>query len=629
MAGGGELPLMMARKMDGEMISEECVAYASNNKSNVNSCKNEYCCNDDKKKNSAEKIHWHSVKTADFDYSNLVCANCPPVLEHESFTPKLLITPKGETVLDFGQNIAGYIEFDMEYEEGEVWKFTHFETLDADGNFCNSNFQSTNFYCAQEIIYKAKAGRNHFKVFGTFMGFRYVKVEKLDENGKSKDQFQKPINAVPDNFKAHAVYSDLEILTDFQCGNPLVNQLYHNALWSIKGNLIDIPTDCPTREKSGFTGDLVTYIHTFQYLMEAYPMVRKFIENQAAGQGENGCVKQIVADCRPMGAIDGAAGWSDSFEILPWKLGQRYNDYRVFHDNFEPIEKWMKFCIDRTESETRSENESNPWKKYLYDTGFHWGEWAEPGVDCMEELMYSGTHGNPEVATAYLAQGCEIMAEEAKRLENMQETACNYSDQKVETQNVNLAHETVGYQEIAQYAKKAYQTAFLAEGVPISAGYEKWKADGGSAHWGNNTDVFSAVLHEPKLVSDEPKPSERMCRYIRPIALNLVSEEEKQRLADQLDQLVKEKQYCLNTGFLTTHELCRTLSDYGHTDTAYRLLLKEECLGWLYSVKCGATTVPENWDAYGKDGSRNASFNHYSYGSIVGWLMDTAAVTLM
>lgn len=243
MAGGGELPLMMARKMDGEMISEECVAYASNNKSNVNSRKNEYCCNDDKKKNSAEKIHWHSVKTADFDYSNLVCANCPPVLEHESFTPKLLITPKGETVLDFGQNIAGYIEFDMEYEEGEVWKFTHFETLDADGNFCNSNFQSTNFYCAQEIIYKAKAGRNHFKVFGTFMGFRYVKVEKLDENGKSKDQFQKPINAVPDNFKAHAVYSDLEILTDFQCGNPLVNQLYHNALWSIKGNLIDIPTE--------------------------------------------------------------------------------------------------------------------------------------------------------------------------------------------------------------------------------------------------------------------------------------------------------------------------------------------------------------------------------------------------
>ena len=141
--------------------------------------------------------------------------------------------------------------------------------------------------------------------------------------------------------------------------------------------------------------------------------------------------------------------------------------------------------------------------------------------------------------------------------------------------------------------------------------------------------ISSAVLHEPELVSDEPKPSERMCRYIRPIALNLVSEEEKQRLADQLDQLVKEKQYCLNTGFLTTHELCRTLSDYGHTDTAYRLLLKEECLGWLYSVKCGATTVPENWDAYGKDGSRNASFNHYSYGSIVGWLMDTAAVTLM
>lgn len=594
--------------------------------------------------------YWHCVKTADFGCSNLVCSNCPPVLEHEYFTPKLLITPKGETVLDFGQNIAGYIEFDMECKEGEVWKFTHFETLDADGNFCNSNFQSTNFYCAQEIIYKAKAGRNHFKAFGTFMGFRYVKVEKLDEleclgktkaadeggnnladkevineRGNRKNSLQELGDIVPENFKAHAVYSDLEILANFQCGNPLVNQLYHNALWSIKGNLIDIPTDCPTREKSGFTGDLVTYIHTFQYLMEAYPMVRKFIENQAASQGENGCVKQIVADCRPMGAIDGAAGWSDSFEILPWKLGQRYNDYRVFYDNFEQIQKWMKFCIDRAASETRPENQSNPWKDYLYDTGFHWGEWAEPGADCMEELMYSGTHGNPEAATAYLAQGCEIMAEEVKRLENIQETVCNHSNQKVAAQNVNLAHETVVYQEIAQNAKKAYQCAFLADGIPVSAGYEKWKKDGGSAHWGNNTDVFSAVLHEPEHISEERKPSERMCRYIRPIALNLVSEEEKQKLADQLDQLVKAKNYCLNTGFLTTHELCRALSDYGHTETAYRLLLNEKCPGWLYSVKSGATTVPENWDAYGKDGSRNASFNHYSYGSIVGWLMDTAA----
>ncbi len=535
---------------------------------------------------------WHPVTIAEFGFDNLVCSNCPPVLEHECFQPKLIESPKGEMILDFGQNLAGYLEFDTEGKAGETWKFTHGETLDADGNFCNSNFQSTNFYCAQEITYRVKEGMNHFKAFGTFMGFRYVKVE-----GMSK------IN--PEAFCAHAVYSDLEILTEFHCGNELVNQLFHNALWSIKGNLIDLPTDCPTREKSGFTGDLVTYIHTFQYLMEAYPMVRKFIENQAASQGENGCVKQIVADCRPMGAIDGAAGWSDSFEILPWKLGQRYNDYCVLDENYEKIGKWMHFCIDRAASETKPENEKKPWKEYLYDSGFHWGEWAEPELDGMEELMYSGTHGNPEVATAYLAQGCKILAKEAKRL--------------------GKENDSKAYRKVAEGVKKAYREAFLTDGVPVSAGYERWKEAGGSAQWGNNTDVFSAVLHEPKKFPETEKPSKRMCRYIRPVVLNLVREDEKQALVDQLDQLVRENEYRLNTGFLTTHELCRTLSDYGHVETAYRLLLNERCPGWLYSVKHGATTVPENWNAYGEDGSRNASFNHYSYGSVVGWLMDTAA----
>lgn len=614
--------------------------------------------------------HWHNVKLADWGYDNLVCSNCPPVLEHECFSPEIITSPKGEVILDFGQNLAGYMEFDMDCKDGEIWKFTHGETLDAEGNFCNSNFQSTNFYCAQEIIYRTKAGRNHFKAFGTFMGFRYVKVEMLDSMvplgscgqcngdkavpglyekdgeegyGKNEAACKEIANHITSaNFRAHAVYSDLEILTDFQCGHSLVNQLYHNALWSIKGNLIDIPTDCPTREKSGFTGDLVTYIHTFQYLMGAYPMVRKFIENQAASQGENGCVKQIVADCRPMGVIDGAAGWSDSFEILPWKLGQRYNDYRVFDDNYADIQKWMKFCIDRAASETKPENEDNPLKEYFYDSGFHWGEWAEPGADCMEELMYSGAHGNPEVATAYMAQGCAIMAEEAERLQRV-----NRADlQTVQTQECetnkttgSLIMETSGhaagtseriqdpvnYKEVSEKAKKAYETAFIKEGVPVSAGYEKWKSAGGSAHWGNNTDVFSAVLHEPERMPETEEPSKRMCRYIRPIALDLVDQETKQKLADQLNQLVEKSDYCLNTGFLTTHELCRTLSDNGYTETAYKLLLNEKCPGWLYSVKCGATTVPENWDAYGKDGSRNASFNHYSYGSVVGWLMDTAA----
>lgn len=534
---------------------------------------------------------WHEVKTADFGYGGLCCSNCPPPLEHEVFVPELLTTPRGEQVLDFGQNLAGYIGFCTEGRAGEKWIFTHGEVLDGDGNFQRSNFQSPHFLCAQEIVYSCKEGENRYKAANTFMGFRYVKVEGM-----------KKIR--PSDFRAYAVYNDLEETASFRCGSELVNRLFGNAVWSIKGNLMDIPTDCPTREKSGFTGDLVTYVHTMNYLFDSYPMLRKFIVDQAAGQYEDGCVKQIVADPRGRMCFDGAAGWSDSFEILPECVGARYNDYSLFEEYYPEIRRWIDYCIHRAARQTRPENLENPWHEFLSDVGIHWGEWAEYGVDCMESMMFSGHYGNPEVATAYLARGCEILAKQAGRMGRREEESC--------------------YRETADKAKKAYRHAFLRGDEAVADGYEAFKLAGGEMTMPADGDAKKAVLSQPEMPTKRPA-TRRMCRYVRPVALNLVEEEDKKKLAARLDGLVRENHYRLNTGFLTTHELCRTLSDYGYVETAYRLLLNEECPGWLYSVKCGATTVPEHWAAYGKDGSRKDSFNHYSYGSVVGWLIDSAA----
>ena len=175
-------------------------------------------------------------------------------------------------------------------------------------------------------------------------------------------------------------------------------------------------------------------------------------------------------------------------------------------------------------------------------------------------------NGEPEVGTAYLAYGCALLAAQAKRMGKEADRAY--------------------YQEIAEKAKCAYRYANTENGRITS---------------------------------------ERMCRYVRPIMLDLLNEEEKRAAAYDLNCLVKRNGYRLNTGFLTSHALCRTLSDYGYTETAYRLLLGEEAPGWLYAVKQGATTILENWYGYQEDGSRKDSFNHYSYGAIVGWLMDTAA----
>ena len=494
---------------------------------------------------------WHPVKVEDFGYQNLSFCNCPSPMEHETFTAKMLITPKGESVLDFGQNIAGYISFELEAKEGEHFEFIHGETLDGDGNFCNYNFQSQNYYAAQRIDYTCKEGKNVYKATNTFMGFRYVLV-KADRA------------LPPECFKAHAVYTDLKVTADFQCGNELVNQLFQNSIWSVKGNLLDIPTDCPTREKSGFTGDLVTYIHTFLYVMDAKPMIEKFIQNQVASQREDGCTKQIVADPRDYGLMDGAAGWSDSICILPYELGRRYNDYALFEKNYDNIKAWVDFCLAKAASGTRKEHENNPYKDYLEDQRVHWGEWCEPCMDFVTYYQNVVENGEPEVGTAYLFRVCKILAEYARKTGRKEDASY--------------------YEETAEKVRLAYYHQFTEHGR----------------------------IH-----------SERMCRYIRPISFGMLSDEETKQAVADLNDLVIKNGYTLNTGFLTTHELCRTLSDHGYVKTAYELLFNEKMPGWLYSVKCGATTVPENWDAYQEDGTRQASFNHYAYGAITGWLMDT------
>ena len=110
---------------------------------------------------------------------------------------------------------------------------------------------------------------------------------------------------------------------------------------------------------------------------------------------------------------------------------------------------------------------------------------------------------------------------------------------------------------------------------------------------------------------------------MRPIAHDLLSEEEKKDAARDLAALITENGDHLNTGFLTTHELCRSLSRYGQSKKAYDLLLQKDKPGWLYAVKRGCTTIPESWDCFDENGDPHESFNHYSYGAICGWLMDS------
>lgn len=158
------------------------------------------------------------------------------------------MTPNGETVIDFGQNIAGYVEFTLEAKGGETIVLTHGETLDENGNFTQENFQDRKRHkeggTNQRVTYTCAEGENHYKTKFSIWGFRYAKVETAIDLSKA-------------SFTAIAVYSKMEQLTEFSCGNELVNKLVQNSIWSQKSNFCDVPTDCPTRERAAWTGDMV------------------------------------------------------------------------------------------------------------------------------------------------------------------------------------------------------------------------------------------------------------------------------------------------------------------------------------------------------------------------------------
>ena len=501
---------------------------------------------------------WHGVTTRDFGYDNLAPTESVPILEQERFSGKLIKTPNGETVIDFGQNLAGYTEFQLTAKTGQKITLWHGETLDENGNFTQSNFEpgerNKNGGIPQRIEYICKDGLNEYKPCFALFGFRYARVEtEIDLKGAS--------------FTAIAVYSQMPQVGFFECGNADVNQLFQNSLWSMRSNFCDIPTDCPTRERAGWTGDAGVFAPTAVYLADCYPVLRKWLGECRLAQAEDGLV-QNIAPVNNTGSmisnmLQGSAGWGDACILVPWALYQAYGRTEILEENYDMMRRWLDFCGKRAASATRPQNESNPWKEYLVDQGFHFGEWCQPDVDNTEAMRKTMMMGAPEVATAYYFRSAYLLSEIAKIL--------------------GKTEDAEKYAGLAENIKKAYR--------------------------------FTCT-------KDARIESSRQCDYVRPIAFGLLTGDEAQAAADDLNRLVEQNGCHLNTGFLSTPDLCRVLADHGHVDTAYKLLLQEDCPGWLYAVKKGATTIWETWDGVRPDGTVHDSLNHYSYGAISGWLFD-------
>lgn len=501
--------------------------------------------------------NFHPIKVESFGYDNLMCMNTLPIREKECFKPKLIVTPNGEKVLDFGQNIAGYVSFRLDAHAGQFLRLTHGEYLDANGNFSDDNLKTIGRKqeLHQVIEYTCREGRNEYTPSLCIFGFQMVKVET-------------DLAITGEEFTAHAVYSDMERTAAFECDQPLVNKLFENTVWSQKSNFVDIPTDCPQRERSGWTGDAGVFVDTGLMLMDAYPVFARWLGECRADQYEDGKIFNMSPRRQPKPSkfdemYDGSCGWGDAMVMIPYAMYRLCEDKRILEDNYDMMCRWLSYC-EKKARKHRLKNlfKRNPYRNFIIDTGIHWGEWLEAGVSTNEAMKTVILKGVPEIATAYFAYSSRIMCEVAQIL-GKQEDAKRFSC-------------------LSEKTRMAYRSIELRDGR----------------------------IH-----------SERQCRYVRPLYMGLLDDSEAKQAAADLNELVVKNGYHLNTGFLTTPYLCRVLAEHGHVETAYRLLLQEDAPGWLFSVKNGATTIWESWEGNLGD-TGFASLNHYSKGAVVSWLVE-------
>ena len=315
---------------------------------------------------------------------NLIPQVGADIIENEILRPEeLIITPKGERVIDFGQNMTGYVSLKIKGNWGDRVVLSFGEVLDKDGNFYNENYRTA----AEPVIYVLSGEEDSFKPTYSFQGFRYVRVdeypaEDIDLSG----------------FSAIVVHSEMERTGRFVCGNERINQLYHNIIWGQKGNYLDIPTDCPQRdERLGWTGDAQVFCRTAATNFDVRKFFKKWLGDLRADQYEGGEIPGVCPEKRLRTRI--SAGWGDAATIIPWTLYEIYDDKSFLSDNFEMMRRWVEYIRGAGPEE------------YLWLTGYHYGDWLamDAGGD-----SYVGATSVDLVATAFYARSTKILVDSGK-----------------------------------------------------------------------------------------------------------------------------------------------------------------------------------------------------------------------
>ena len=475
-----------------------------------------------------------------------------PVIEHETlhYVSKNKIE-NGKIIYDFGQNFAGVLVLKIKNgKTGEEIIIKHGEVLLPNGDVNSAILRSAK----QTLHYICRDGDQKFKPRFTYMGFRYVSVEGIDEENI--------------DLEARVIYSDIDIIGDFECSNPLLNRLHQNIMWSAKSNFVEIPTDCPQRdERMGWTGDISIFSQTANFNFDMTRFLEKWLKDVQAEQLKTGGLPNTVPAngygfpaTMPAMAID---FWGDAILNVPYQLFVRTGDLSFLTNYYENMQRYVKACKFWAGLLSFGKN------KYIWRniSTFHFGDWLTTDIPKMGAWQARHKY----TATASLRYTTNLLSEIATIL--------------------NKPEESKEYKEYSEKVADAYVWKFMEDG---------------------------------KLKGEEFQTG-----YVLPIQFKMFDEETNKKAVNNLKSLVERRDYCISTGFPGTPYILYALADNGEVETAYKMLLNTKCPSWLYEVKVGGTTIWERWDGLDENGQANCgddgthgmiSFNHYAAGSVGNFL---------
>ncbi|KAJ4989362.1 glycosyltransferase family 28 domain-containing protein [Stagonosporopsis vannaccii] len=499
---------------------------------------------------------WQSVEVLDPlpERTKLVAGYGEPVRRIETVKPiEQITTPSGKTIFDFGQNLVGYVRINkVRGKAGHKIVLKHAEVLEHGelGTRPLRDCKATDEYTLKGSE-KAESWEPRF----TFHGFRYAQVENWPED-----------SPLTDALEAVVCHTDMQRAGHFECSDSNLNKLYQNVCWSMRGNFLSIPTDCPQRdERLGWTGDLALFAPTAAYIYQCAGILKNWHTDLAiCQQRRDGLPPMVCPD-----PLEGdrfwdlgipTAIWHDVTVLGPWALYRATGDVEILRTQYESMRGWINKIQRYEGSQT-----PNLWHPKV----FQLGDWLDPAAP--PDAPWQSKTDSKLASDAFLVHVLRLMT-------------------------------TIGTLLSDATAASAFETDYTAALSQFRSEY---------------------LTPNGRIVN------ESQTAYALAITFSLLSSDQIAHAGSRLAHLVRLNSFKIGTGFAGTPYVCEALTRTGHADVAYAMLLNQSCPSWLYGISMGATTTWERWDSMLPDGSVNpgdmTSFNHYAYGAVATFLHERVA----